>query len=80
MVSNKKYRVNLLAKDFNMKTKDLVDFLAKCGMEGKTSTAVITTEEFSILLDKLTLENQTSQMAAYVAGNAYIPKKVEKAA
>ena len=80
MVSNKKYRVNLLAKDFNMKTKDLVDFLAKCGMEGKTSTAVITAEEFSILLDKLTLENQTSQMAAYVAGNAYIPKKVEKAA
>ena len=75
MVSNKKYRVNTLAKDLDMRTKDLVDFLAKCGMEGKTSTAIITPEEFAILLDKLTLENQTSQMASYVAGNVYIPKK-----
>ena len=80
MVSNKKYRVNNLAKDLDMKTKDLVDFLAKCGMEGKTSTAIITPEEFAILLDKLTLENQTTNMASYVEGNVYIPKKTAKPA
>lgn len=80
MVSNKKYRVNNLAKELDMKTKDLIEFLAKCGIEGKTSAAVITPEEFTILFDKLTLENQISNMASYVAGDAYIPKKAVKPA
>ncbi len=78
MVSNKKYRVNNLAKDLNMKTKDLIDHLEKYGMEGKTSTAIVTPEEFAILLDKLTLENQSSNMASYVAGELYIAKNEEK--
>ena len=47
MISNIKYRVNTLAKDLSMRTKDLLDFMEKCGMQGKTSSAVITPEELA---------------------------------
>ncbi|MGN1095098.1 MAG: hypothetical protein ACI4QR_01780, partial [Eubacteriales bacterium] len=78
MISNTKYRVNNLAKDFNMKTKDLLDFFAKCGIKGKTSTAIIQPDEFALFLDRLTAENQTSDMSLYMAGKAYIPDPSKK--
>jgi hypothetical protein len=79
MISNTKYRVNTLAKDLGIKTKDLLDLTQKCGMQDKTSTAIITPEELAIILDRLTLENQTTNMAAYVAGNTVMPQKAPKA-
>ena len=79
MISNIKYRVNTLAKDLSMRTKDLLDFMEKCGMQGKTSSAVITPEELAIILDRLTNENQTKNMAAYVAGKTVMPQKTPKA-
>ena len=79
MLSNIKYRVNTLAKDLSMRTKDLLDFMEKCGMEGKTSSAVITPEELAIILDRLTNKNQTKNMAAYVAGKTVMPQKAPKA-
>ena len=79
MISNTKYRVNTLAKDLGMKTKDLLDFTFKCGMQDKTATAIITPEELAIILDRLTMENQTTNMAAYVAGNTVMPTKAPKA-
>ncbi|MBQ8403999.1 MAG: translation initiation factor IF-2 N-terminal domain-containing protein, partial [Clostridia bacterium] len=75
MISNTKYRLNTLAKDLGMKTKDLLDFTQKCGMQDKTSTAIITPEELAIILDRLTLENQTTNMAAYVDGKTVMPAK-----
>ncbi|MBQ9745597.1 MAG: translation initiation factor IF-2 N-terminal domain-containing protein, partial [Clostridia bacterium] len=79
MISNTKYRVNTLAKDLGMRTKDLLDFAEKCGMKDKTSSAVITPEELAILLDRLTTENQTKNIAAYMAGNTVMPPKAAKA-
>ena len=79
MISNTKYRVNTLAKDLAMRTKDLLDFMEKCGMQGKTSSAIITPEELAIILDRLTMENQTKNMAAYVAGKTVMPQKAPKA-
>jgi len=40
MISNTKYRVNTLAKDLGMRTKDLLDFTEKCGMQGKVIYAL----------------------------------------
>ena len=80
MISNTKYRVNTLAKDLGMRTKDLLDFTEKCGMQGKTSSAIITPEELAIILDRLTTENQTKNMAAYVAGKTVMPPKAPKVA
>ena len=79
MLSNIKYRVNTLAKDLSMRTKDLLDFMEKCGMQGKTSSAIITPEELAIILDRLTNENQTKNMAAYVEGKTVMPQKAPKA-
>ena len=79
MISNIKYRVNTLAKDLSMRTKDLLDFMEKCGIEGKTSSAVITPEELAIILNRLTNQNQTKNMAAYVAGKTVMPPKTPKA-
>ena len=79
MISNTKYRVNTLAKDLGMRTKDLLDFTQKCGMQDKTSSAIITPEELAVILDRLTLENQTTNMAAYVEGKTVMPEKAPKA-
>ncbi len=79
MISNTKYRVNTLAKDLGMRTKDLLDFTQKCGMQDKTTTAIITPEELAIILDRLTTENQTTNMAAYVDGKTVMPAKAPKA-
>jgi translation initiation factor IF-2 len=62
-----------------MRTKDLLDFMEKCGMQGRTSSAIITPEELAIILDRLTKENQTKNMASYVAGNTVMPQKAPKA-
>ena len=78
MISNTKYRVNTLAKDLGMRTKDLLDFTQKCGMQDKTSSAIITPEELAVILDRLTLENQTTNMAAYVEGKTVMPEKAPK--
>ncbi len=75
MISNTKYRLNTLAKDLGMRTKDLLDFTQKCGMQDKTTTAIITPEELAIILDRLTRENQTTNMAAYVDGRTVMPVK-----
>ncbi len=79
MISNTKYRLNTLAKDLGMRTKDLLDFTQKCGMQDKTSTAIITPEELAIILDRLTAENQTTNMAAYVDGRTVMPAKTHNA-
>lgn len=73
MISNTKYRVNNLAKDLDMKAKDLINLFSSCGIEGKTSSALVLPEEFSIIVDRLTNDNQTTDMSAYMAGEVFVP-------
>ncbi|MBO4353408.1 MAG: translation initiation factor IF-2 [Clostridia bacterium] len=75
MIANTKIRINILAKDLEMKGKDLTDFISSCGLGARTTTGTITPEEFSVLLDKLTLANQISNMGDYLAGKADIKHK-----
>ena len=58
MVSTQKIRINNLAKDLNMKSKDLLEALTKSGVAGKTSTGTLDPVEFSLLFDSLTTDNQ----------------------
>ena len=51
-------RINDLSKDFNMKNKDLIELLEQNGITGKTHTYVLTSEEFSLLLELLTQSHQ----------------------
>lgn len=73
MSSNTKYRVNNLAKDLDMKAKNLVDFCTKCGLEGKTATALVQPEEMALILDRLSTENQITDMTSYISGKTFVP-------
>ncbi|MBQ0010947.1 MAG: translation initiation factor IF-2 [Ruminococcus sp.] len=72
-------KVNALAKDLEMKGKELVDALTECGITGKTTTAVIEPFEFAILIDKLTEKNQITNMGDYLSGKAVIELEKPKA-
>jgi len=75
MIANTKIRINLLAKDLEMKGKELTDFISSCGLGTKTTTGTLTPDEFSVLLDKLTLANQISNMGDYLSGKADVKHK-----
>ena len=72
------YRINRLAKEFNLKSKDIVDLLAENGVEGKTHMAILEPAEFNLLIELITAKNQITNLDAYVKGEAVIPKKVSK--
>ncbi len=72
------YRINRLAKEFNIKSKDIVDLLAANGLEGKTHMAILEPSEFNLLIELMTSQNQITNLDAYVKGDAVIPKKVAK--
>jgi len=73
----KQIKINILAKDFNMKTKEVVDILAAAGIDKKTS-GTIDTDEFSVFLSHVTTNNQITNMTDYLAGKAEIPKEAVK--
>ncbi|MCD8002692.1 MAG: translation initiation factor IF-2 [Clostridia bacterium] len=72
---NTNYRINRLAKDFNVKSKDILDLLGKYGIEGKTHMAVLEPSEFNLFLEVITVENQLDDLDSYVSGKTYIPRK-----
>ncbi len=72
------YRINRLAKDFNLKSKDIIDLLAEHGLEGKTHMAMLEPAEFSLLIELITSQNQITNLDAYVKGDAVIERRVPK--
>ena len=75
--NSKQIKINTLAKDFNMKTKDVIDILAQAGIDKKTS-GTIDTDEFSVFLSCATTGNQVTNMSDYLAGKAGLPKEPAK--
>ncbi len=70
-----KYKVNEVAKDFGLQTKDITETLAKFFDEPKKSQTALDTKELDVLFDVLTQENSVSDFNAYFA----MQKKEEKA-
>ena len=77
-INQNQIKISVLAKDFNIKSKDIVDILAACGIDRKTS-GTVGPDEFSLFFDRLTVENQITNMSDYLAGKADIerPKATE---
>lgn len=73
MLSNQKYRVNTLAKDLELKSKDIVDMLNEKGIEGKAHMAVIEPDEFGVIMNAVTSEAQFTNLNDYVDGKV-MPK------
>ncbi|MBQ3598737.1 MAG: translation initiation factor IF-2 [Clostridia bacterium] len=53
-----KYRVNALAKDLNVKSKDIIDLLAAHGMGNKSHMTALEGAELSIIFEYYTQQNQ----------------------
>ena len=74
MANTNLYKVNQLAKDLGLKSKDITEFLGKNGVEVK-SQATLEATEFGIFLDGITKANQIENIDDYIDGVTMIPSK-----
>ena len=72
-INQKQIKINTLAKDFNMKSKEVIDVLAEAGMDKKTS-GTIDSDEFAAFLNHVTATHQINNMSDYLSGKAEIVK------
>ncbi len=75
MAINPQYKLNKMAKDLGVKSKELADILTAEGFEVKTTQRTLEPREFDILMEKLTRENQISNIEDYLDGVTRIPSK-----
>ena len=78
MLSNQKYRINTLAKDLKIKSKDIIDILENKGITGKAHMAVIDPDEFNIIIDTLSRERKFEKLNDYIDGKYTIQIKKAK--
>ncbi len=72
MSATTQFKVNQLAKDLNLKAKDLTNILESNNLDIK-SQKTLEANEFNILMEKLTRENQIKNIEDYIDGVTYIP-------
>ncbi len=70
-VQNGQYRVGQLAKDFGIKSKEILEILSKSSA-GSASNIALSPEEFSYLLLKLTENKQIDSIDDYIDGKIKI--------
>ena len=70
-------KANQLAKDLGIKSKEIVDIMAKKGMELKAQKA-LEPHEFNVLFDAITSEYQVEEIYDYIDGITYIPSKLDE--
>lgn len=75
MAATTQVKVNQLAKDFGLKTKDVTDFFAEAGIEIKTQKA-LEPFELDLFLEKMTRANQIDNIEDYIDGVTCIPAPV----
>ena len=79
MLSNQKYRISNIAKDFDVKSKELIELLDSYGLTGRTHMAVLTPDEFGIIFNDLTKKVQFEGIGKYIDGELKVkePKRAE---
>ena len=74
MASNNLLKVSQFAKDINLKSKDVIEVFESKKLTLK-SQAMLAPEEFEILFETLTRNNQIDNIGDYIDGVTYIPSK-----
>ena len=77
MINNQKYKISTMAKDLNMKSKDLLDIFTKLGMTERKHSSVVENEEFNIVMEVLSFEKQVKNFDDYMSGAVTIKRKPE---
>ena len=67
------FKINTLAKDLGMKSKELTELLAARGIEGKSTQSALDPHEFDVVFEALTRAKQVSNIDDYLFGDTYIP-------
>ena len=76
----KKVKINIFAKEIEMKAKELIALLAKHGIE-KTVSGTLSEEEVNLVLESLTMANEVKDINAYIDGKVgLVPSAAELAA
>ena len=70
-------KTNQLAKDLEMKSKDIVDMMSEKGIDIKPQKA-LEPHEFNVLFDALTSASQVEGIDDYIDGVTYIPSRKPK--
>jgi len=76
---NPQLRINQLAKDFSLKSKDILEMFEKAGLEGKTHMATLTPDEFGLFVWTLTESRQVANIDDYLDGIIKITTKSQAA-
>ena len=79
MAVGSQYKVNQLAKDLSLKTKELTDVMAAAGLDAKTQKA-LETFELDVIWEALTKSHQIVNIEDYIDGVTGIPSLRKKAA
>ena len=77
MALSTQYKVNQLAKDLEIKTKEIVEMMSGAGIEVKTQKN-LQPEEFGVFLNLVTKANQIDNIGDYLDGVTYIPTKIKE--
>ena len=74
-----KYKISELAKDFNIKSKDLINIITEITGSEKKSGATLNEEEIGLVFGYLTKENSVKDFNSYFAMGAETREKAKKA-
>ena len=79
MAFNPQFKINQMAKDMGLKSKELTDLLADKGIGDVKSQKTLTEQEFNVLFQTLTEANQVDNIYDYMDGKTCIPSKIAAA-
>ncbi len=67
------FKINTLAKDLGLKSKQITELLANRGVEVKSTSSTLGVAEFEMVFEALTKAHQISGIDDYLFGDTYIP-------
>ncbi len=70
-------KANQLAKDLNIKSREMQDIMSEKGLEFKSQKA-LEPHEFEVFFDAITQKHQIEGIDDYIDGITFIPSKLEK--
>ena len=79
MAFNPQFKINQMAKDMGLKSKELTDLLSDKGIGEVKSQKTLTEQEFNVLFQSLTEANQVDNIYDYMDGKTCIPSKIAAA-
>ncbi len=74
-----KYKISDLAKDFNMKSKDLIAVITEATGSEKKSGAALNEQEIGLVFEKITAQNSVKNFKEYFATGEESREKAKKA-